>query len=169
MLWLGCSPYTRVTDDTKSFTYTHLGKYEGVLNIYNADSIVNSLPMRLNLLATDSANEFRWQIQYDTQAYRNYSLKLADSAKGEYKVDESNGIILPAYLNKRILTSYFTVAQSTLLITYDFKVYNQITFTVHAYGKTPDQFTGQENPEIDSIGLYPFIGFQEAVLRLIEN
>jgi hypothetical protein len=145
-----------------------VGRYEGVLNIYNADSIVNSLPMRLNLLPTDSANEYRWQIQYDTQTFRNYYLRLTNASTGEYEVDENNEITLTAHIHSRLLTSYFTVMQSTLLVTYDFRISDQITYSVHAYGKTPHQYTGQDNPEIDSVGLYPFIGYQEAVLKRID-
>lgn len=161
----GCSTSKNTSHrpNDPSFPKSHIGVWAGDLDIYNNDSLSQSLTMTLTIFP-DSLDHYQWHIKYDTQATRAYQLKVVNLNRGIFQIDENNGIILPALLNNQQLNSYFTVSNSTLLINTDFSQKDVITYTVFIYGKEPGSFTGQENKQVDSIATYPFLGYQKATL-----
>ncbi len=146
------------------FTTSHLGYWKGDLSIFKNDSLQQQVSMEFNILLTDTPGLYKWQIRYQGQEMRNYRLQVLDSSRGKYQIDEKNHIILPADLNNNTLQSCFSVMGNTLLIGYDFSRTDRILFTVSPFSSAAERYTGQQNTEIDSVGVYSLKGAQQAIL-----
>ena len=73
--------------------------------------------MQLIVPPTDTAGIYTWQLIYGNKGEDNrpYLLRLVDSAKGHWQVDERNGIILDQYIVGNRFTSAFTVQTTTII------------------------------------------------------
>lgn len=94
------------------FPTAWIGKWKGNMEIYMGPNKIQSLPMQLHILPTDSANIFTYRIIYgqDTvKGERPYLIRIIDAVKGQYKIDEQNSISIDASLLGNQLTSCFEV------------------------------------------------------------
>jgi len=154
----------------RSFPDEWLGVWEGTLHIYKHQKILQSIPMSLENLRTDSADIFQWVIIYGedkVNGKRDYILKTIDKAKGHYVVDEKNGILIDAYLFENKLISNFEVMGNQLTSIYERRD-DQLIFEIIVNKSTPTQVSGniktdgkEDIPEVKS---FPLIGYQKAVL-----
>ncbi len=106
---------------TASFASEWSGVWKGTVRSQIDVERFVTFEMQLTVEPID-ANKLRWQIVYDGQAgrsVREYELIAEDAAKGLYKMDEKNGIILPARLLGNRLAFHFEVQDQHLLTTYD--------------------------------------------------
>lgn len=148
----------------KQFPEDYLGVYKGVLNIDNSKG-QQKIDMEFHLKATDSVDVFTYTLVYainGTPSPRNYTLKVVDKAKGEFILDENNGIILDAKYVNNSLISVFEV-QGNLLITterfYDDYMFFEIVFS----GKDQKKTTVATEEKIEVIS-YPLTTTQTAKL-----
>ncbi len=73
--------------------------------------------MELIIAATDAPDRFTWTTIYDGppgRQERAYTLIVKDAAKGEYAIDENNGIVLQARLLDGGLYTHFMVQGSRI-------------------------------------------------------
>lgn len=145
-----------------------LGKWEGTLNIYKQQNIVQSLPMRFQCQPTDTAHVYTWYITYgkDTiQGLRPYSIREKDGVNGQFIIDEHNGILLDAFLMDDRLISRFEVGDSQLTASYQVNGDTMI-FEIIVNGKIPMAITGKnDDAQIPEVLSYKISGFQRAVLK----
>ncbi|RNC87797.1 MAG: hypothetical protein ED556_00995 [Winogradskyella sp.] len=142
-----------------------LGSYKGDLIIKNAKG-EQIIGMEFHIKATDSVGKYDYQIVYimdGNRQERNYSLITMDASKGEFVVDENNGILLSAKVYDNRLYSVFEV-QGNLLFTieefYDDHMIFQIIFS-KANEKTE---SGGEQNNVPSVFSYPISVSQRAKL-----
>ncbi|MEZ0542942.1 hypothetical protein [Fibrella arboris] len=115
-------PVAETPQPPKRFPQSHLGAWEGTLQITNPG---NRLPQTQTMrLTIDSLRgqpgRYAFQIQYGQQAVREYELVVVDAANGKYQIDEKDGIVLDATKIGDQLTSQFAVGTNLITTTYTF-------------------------------------------------
>jgi hypothetical protein len=153
-----------------SFPEEWLGIWEGTLNIYNHQNILQSIPMTLENLRTDTTDIYQWVIIYGEdkiKGKRDYILKTKDKSKGHYVVDEKNGILLDAYVLENKLISHFEVMGNQLTSIYE-RQEEKMVFEIIVNKSVPSLVSGNIKSEgqedIPEVKSYPIIGYQKAVL-----
>jgi len=155
--------------ETNSFPASWLGNWEGELNIYKENKLVQTLPMELEILEIDISDNFVWAIIYGedkTVGRRSYELEILDAEKGIYRIDEKNSIKLESYLFGNKLYCQFSVMESQLLCTYE-KVDDKMFFEIISGSIKPVSTTENDivdGEEIPSVKTFPITTIQRAVL-----
>ncbi|APY01413.1 hypothetical protein [Lacinutrix venerupis] len=148
----------------KNFPEDYFGIYKGDLHITNAKG-KQSIGMEFHLTATDSAEIYNYKIVYifnGERNDRNYTLKTVDKDKGEYIIDENNGIILGAKLVDNVLYNVFEV-QGNLLMTTEAFYNDYMTFEIVFSGKDSKTTTKATEDDTEVIS-YPITVTQKARL-----
>lgn len=149
----------------KKFPEAYFGSYKGDLLIKGAQ-IERTISMEFHMKATDSIGKYQYQLVYivdGKRQERNYNLITKDALKGEYTIDENNGIILSARQFDNRLYSFFEV-QGSLIFTLEEFYDNYMIFEVIASNKKEKvESVGAEedNPEVFA---YPVTVSQRAKL-----
>ena len=149
----------------KVFPEDYFGIYKGDLEITNAKG-KQSIGMEFHLMATDSVDTYKYKIVYifdGKRNDRNYTLKTINKEKGEFAVDENNGILLSAKYIDNTLYSVFEVQKNLLITTerfYDDKMIFEIVFS----GKNLEEKSGGLSEEIPEVISYPVTVTQKATL-----
>jgi hypothetical protein len=100
--------------------------------------------------------------------WRPYELVPVNPAKGIWKVDEKNSILLESYLYGPKLLCWFVVNNSRVLCAYEKTDDRTMLFEVYSGMETPVSTSGnskQGEEEIPEVKTYPFGVFQRAVLH----
>lgn len=148
----------------KNFPEDFLGVYKGDLEITNARG-KKSIGMEFHLTKTDSVGVFNYVLVYVIEgkpSARNYTLKTIDKEKGEYVIDENNGIVLGAKLIDNTLYNVFEVG-GNLLITTEAFYEDYMTFEIVFSGKEAKTVTKATEDETEVIS-YPVTVTQKAKL-----
>jgi hypothetical protein len=163
-------PFPKTSISRDSFPSSWFGTWEGVLNIYNAKGLSQSIPMSLELGATDTLGRCKWHIIYGAdreKGLRPYYLETIDASKGLYRNDEMNSIKMEAYLLGGKLFSTFSV-EGNLLTSMQEKVGDTMLWEI-VFGKEKEvSITGNQVVKGDSISAVktmPVIISQRAVLK----
>lgn len=149
-----------------NFPDAYLGIYKGDLTISSVRG-QQVIPMEFHLTATDSANTYNYTLVYgagEQRQERLYTLIAKNAAKGDYVVDENNGIILKAKLVDNTLYSVFEVAGNLLTTTerfYKDAMDFEITFMPTAQKET----TGEDKEGSAIVHTYPITTVQKAHLK----
>lgn len=156
------------SQEKSSFPNDFFGKYKGKLNITNANGS-QEIDMEFHLLPTDTIGRYHYTIIYKSDKInqeRKYTLIEKDKTKGQYEVDENNGILLNTMFANNALYSIFEVQGGLLTTTehffkdyMDFEIMYSVKERVEKSGNT-DEVT----PEVLS---YPVISVQKA--RLVKQ
>jgi hypothetical protein len=153
-----------------SFPYSWFGTWEGTLDIYNSKGLSQSIPMSLELGATDTIGRYKWHIIYGAdreKGLRPYYLETIDPAKGLYRNDEMNSIKMEAYLLGGKLFSTFSV-EGNLLTSMQEKVGDTMLWEI-VFGKEKEvSITGNQivkGDTISAVKTMPIIISQRAVLK----
>ena len=103
-----------------NFPQSFIGKWKGKLQWMVAGKPTQTFTMQLNVLPTDTANQYTWQIIYGDAGKDNrpYILKPIDTAKGHWIVDERDGIMLDSYVHDNSIKGAFTVQGNTIVDNY---------------------------------------------------
>jgi len=150
---------------TLNFPDDVLGNYKGDLVIKNAKG-TQTIGMEFNLHATDSTGYYTYQLVYiadGKRQERNYNLIVKDKDKGEFLIDENNGIVLGANVIDNTLYSVFEVNTSlltTIETFYDDRMEFKIIFS-NLKNKTVSERT-EDTPEVSA---YPVTVVQKATLK----
>lgn len=157
-----------------SFPAQYTGIWKGELNIYSkGKSKPLSIPMELHIQPGNTDTIWKWAILYKAankeSDVRNYSLIAKDTAKGEYLIDEHNGILLTSTLLGNTLVFRFSVTNNLLLIKYTFSN-ESIVYEVVAGKENEVEETGnQPKNDIPVVKLYPVGNYQKAILKKEKN
>lgn len=100
----------------------------------------------------------------DSWQQRNYTLLTLNKAKGEYLVDENNGILLDDKVVDNRMYALFEV-QGTLLTTFITFKEDHMIFEIAAARRENARTTYAENDERTEVISYPVSTVQRAVLK----
>ncbi|NQY04824.1 MAG: hypothetical protein HRT68_01145 [Flavobacteriaceae bacterium] len=150
----------------KVFPEDYFGIYKGNLEIVNQNGI-QTIEMEFHLVANQEAGKYEYTIVYIANGNlqeRKYNLIEKDKEKGEYVVDENNGIFLNAQWFGNTLFSMFEVQGNIITTTerfYDDKMEFEITFS----SRKKEEKSGGTSDDIPEVISYPITVFQKAVLK----
>jgi len=170
MLGICCCQVLLFAQKATNFPEDYLGSYKGPL-VMKTPSGEQTISMEFHLNATDTEERYEYQIIYINQGnrqVRSYTLIVKDELKGDYLVDEHNGIELEAKLFGNKLFSVFEVEQSLLLSTQTFfkdHMLFEILFSRSDKGIT----TGNNDATSPEVISYPLSVYQSATLEKFEN
>lgn len=160
----------------RKFPEDWLGVWQGELEIYSGQTLVQKVPMKMELLATDSSDIYIWALIYgqdEVSGRRDYRLLPVDKSRGHWMIDEQNSILLDAYIYENQLVSNFSIIDNdpkkttNLVSSYRLEGDN-LVFEVMVFTEDPIRKTGGIEINADKIPLvyaYPMKGYQRAVLK----
>ena len=99
-----------------------LGKWEGMLMIYQQGQLRDSVKVIFTIAKTDDPERWTWKKEYISEQYpmvKDYQLVLKDAEKGHYITDEGDNIQLTDYLFGNKLYSVFETGGILLTSTYE--------------------------------------------------
>ena len=145
-----------------------IGKWKGKLTWTVSGRPAKEFSMQLNILPSDTAGQYSWQIIYgdDGKDNRPYLLKQIDSSKGHWIIDEGDGIILDCYVHGNSILGAFTIKGNT--ITYHYSLKADSIFVEFIASKQAEKNTSgkgtEETPFVDS---YKISGYQQGWLMKV--
>ena len=152
-------------EDTINFPEDFFGSYRGDLVIQNARGS-QTIGMEFHINETDSIGKYQYQIVYiadGKRQERNYNLITKNEEKGEYVVDENNGILLSAKQFENRLYSVFEV-QGNLLTTIETFHEDHMIFEIIFSSKKEISASGDVNEDVPEVFSYPVTVSQRAKL-----
>jgi hypothetical protein len=151
--------------ETLDFPDNWIGRYEGLLEIFNTKGKVMEIPMVLQIDSLNNQDYYPWLLQYGEDDLRDYGLLIEDSLKGHYIIDEFNGILIDAYAMQNTLVSHFSVANSEITSIYK-KEGELIEFQIiSSVSDTLTNSRAMEGENIYEVGSFPVNAYQKAILR----
>lgn len=145
-----------------NFPGDYAGTWKGTLEIYGTSGI-RTVPMELQIAATENTSRWIWKTTYDNKDVRDYELVVVDAAKGKYQIDENNGILLDLQLFGNKSFSCFEVQGYQLYNSYTFSkdtiIFEITTSTINQAIKS-----GNGTEESPTVTSYPQTGYQKAIL-----
>lgn len=150
--------------DNGSFPESNFGIYIGMLQIQSAMG-EQRVPMEFHLKPTDTVGRYAYTLVYGTgekKQERKYYLVESNKERGEYLIDENNGILLQAQHFNNRLYSMYAVAGNILTTFITFQE-NSMLFeiTVASQEKAKDSKEESDGTEVSS---YPIFTRQHATL-----
>lgn len=118
------------------------GVWTGTMDIYSNGTLVPNGP-KVNFTVTPILKDstWTWRTNYDSPKYgvisKDYILKSKDPKKGQYILDEGDGIILDYQLSGTKMYSVFEVEDIVLAATYELRN-DQLIFEVYSSPKSQD-------------------------------
>ncbi len=146
----------------KQFPNDFVGIYKGELK-YETPNGIATIPMEFHLKKADTTKTYDYWLVYDGKP-REYSLIILNEKRGTCKVDENNGIVLPARYYENTLYSWFEVGGNKLTSRLQFEgdtLFFEIIFSALKNKTT----TGGTSKEIPKVYGYPISSVQKAVLK----
>jgi len=170
------SPLKGQGDHVKKFPEDWLGVWQGNLEIYSGQTLVQKVPMKLEHSATDSNDLYIWALIYgedEVKGRRDYRLQPVDKSKGHWVVNEQNSILLDAFIYENQLISNFGIVdedpkKSTNLMSSYRLEGNDLVFEIWVFAGDPVRKSGGIELNAEKIPLvyaYPVRGYQRAVLK----
>lgn len=151
--------------EESNFPNDFFGKYKGKLNITTANGS-QEIDMEFHLLPSDTLGKYHYTIIYKSDKInqeRKYTLLEKDKSKGQYVVDENNGILLNTTFANNALYSIFEV-QGGLLTTTEHFYENYMDFEIMYSLKEKVEKSGNTDKETPEVLSYPVISVQKAKL-----
>ncbi|WP_223032634.1 hypothetical protein [Hanstruepera marina] len=164
LLTLGCLSLSAQTE-LLQFPEDFYGIYKGDLLITNARG-KQAIQMEFHLNPTDSIGKYQYMLVYimdGNRQERHYNLLEKDVVKGEYIVDENNGIVIDAKLIDNTLFSMFEV-QGNILTTTERFYKDSMDFEITFANKAGQTKSGTEGEDATEVISYPISVLQKAHL-----
>ncbi|GAB5563678.1 MAG: hypothetical protein Wins2KO_07410 [Winogradskyella sp.] len=155
-------------NDSLQFPQDFFGIYKGKLTIVNANG-TQELDMEFHLQQTDSIGKYQYTLVYIMNGNRQerlYNLIEKDAEKGDYIVDENNGIFLDAKLIDNTLYSMFEV-QGNILTTTERFYKDHMDFEITFSSKKAKNESGTEGEDGVEVISYPITVVQKARLQRV--
>lgn len=179
LILVSCQTQSDKKDDNESskplvynFPDDWKGHWEGTLEIWTVDSVLQTVRMQLIIEGEDSIS---WNIIYgeESEDNRGYFLRQVNAKNGHYLIDEMDGIELDCYVKGNKLISGFDVQGSFLSITEEMTkegiVYEVVVYDAQNYAitsQTPSDSVKVIDPK-DLIKCYKNLSYQKALLKKI--
>ena len=163
--------WNRVDRAVSTFPQQWEGTWTGTLQIHFPGAAPREVPMRLNIQPEDS-QQWSWELIYnpgEQEDRRPYSLIPVDTVRGEWVIDEHNGIVLGGQVLGPVFVSRFEVGGQLLLARYGLEG-DQLRFGILA-GSMDGQETGGPQPDEPPLEATPMVTwygvnvYQVALLR----
>lgn len=109
-------------NDQEYFGDRCVGTWSGTMYLSNAGQLTDSLEVVLEIQPLDDSKTWKWKTSYEAKPERivkDYTLILVDAGKGQYVIDEGDGIKLDCYHYDQKLYSTFSVNESLLTAIYE--------------------------------------------------
>jgi len=148
-----------------NFPENYFGVYTGSLNI-SSERGNQQIPMEFHLNKTDTIGTYKYVLVYgenEKRQERNYFLIEKDAEKGNYVVDEDNGILLNAKVLENKLYCIFEVEQSLLTTFITFEE-DHLLFEIVYSNTSKKEMSGGQNDSIPAVISYPLHVIQKAKL-----
>jgi len=155
-------------EKTLQFPDDYFGIYKGDLKIHSVRG-TKEIGMEFHFNKTDQTDKYQYMLVYifdGKRQERKYTLLTKDAPKGQYLVDENNGILLDAQLFDNTLYFMFEV-EGTIITTTERFYENEMDFEITATNKNKKVVSGQENTEVSEVISYPITTVQKA--RLVKE
>lgn len=160
--------------ETFSFPADWVGDWAGTLNIWRPGVDTAQLfPMELHIKPTGDSSRWTWVIVYgagEQRDSREYELVATDPEKGQYVIDEKNGILLRGYQVKNGFYGIFSVQGSLIQDVYrregDALIFEIISSQLEAAIVSGDTIL-PDNDTIPPVLDYPIQVVQQAILHPI--
>ncbi|OYQ37551.1 hypothetical protein CHU92_08155 [Flavobacterium cyanobacteriorum] len=148
----------------ESYFKAYEGTWKGILEIFSPQGkVLHSVPMELHIAQTNGGR-FTWKTVYDNKDIRDYELVTVDVAKGKYRIDEKNGILIDLSLfgNKS-----FTCFETGGYLIYDLYTFNKDSIIFELTSSAPGQETisGNGTEESPKVTSRIQVSYQKAVLK----
>lgn len=159
------SLFTFSQSDSLQFPQDYFGIYKGDLKIYNAKD-EQTIKMEFHLNKTNTIGKYQYMLVYimnGNRQERNYTLIEKDIEKGQFVVDENNGILLDAKLVGHTLYFMFEV-QGNILTTTERFYNNAMDFEITFTEKSNQVESGTSGEEATKVISYPISVVQKAHL-----
>jgi hypothetical protein len=161
--------FLHAQEDTElKFPDAYFGKYKGTLHIATTNGN-QTYPMEFHLLPSDTISRYQYTIVYgegEQRQERRYTLIEKNTEKGEYIVDENNGIILDEKVIENRMYALFEV-QGTLLTTFITFEEDHLIFEIIATQTKNKNISGGQDEATPEVISYPISTVQRA--RLIKQ
>lgn len=175
LIFFGCllasSCYAQVPDSL-SFPASWSGDWAGPLEIFSGKGLIQTIAMEIEIHKLDTSTQGRYTfgLVYGSKAqdWRPYELVPVDPARGLWRDDEKNSIVLEAYQYGPKLLSWFVVQGSRVLSILEKTDPNTLVFEIVSGQETPVSTTGntrQGEEDIPEVKTYPVAVYQRAVLH----
>lgn len=151
--------------EESNFPNDFFGKYKGKLKSTTANGS-QEIDMEFHLLPSDTLGKYHYTIIYKSDKInqeRKYTLVEKDKAKGQFVVDENNGILLNTMFANNALYSIFEV-QGGLLTTTEHFFKDYMDFEIMYSLKEKVEKSGDSGEEIPEVLSYPVSSVQTARL-----
>lgn len=149
----------------KIFPDYYFGKYNGDL-IIASDNGQQKVPMEFHLLESEYEGKNDYTIIFgegENKQTRSYTLLEKNASKGNYILDENNGILLETKVITDKMFSIFEV-EGTLITTYISFGDDQLIFEVVAAQIENKTVSGELSEDIPEVFSYPVGVVQRAIL-----
>jgi len=152
-----------------NFPQSFIGKWKGKLQWMVAGKPTQTFTMQLNVLPTDTTNQYTWQIIYGDAGKDNrpYILKPIDTAKGHWIVDERDGIMLDSYVHGNSIKGAFTVQGNTIVDNYTV-VGNKMNVEFFSIKLTDKKQSGKGTEDVPFVDSYKMGSYQVGVLTKLK-
>ncbi len=158
--------------DSLSFPASWSGDWAGNLEIFNGKGLVQTVAMEMEIHKLDTSTQGRYTfgLVYGSKAqdWRPYELVPVDPARGLWRDDEKNSIVLETYQYGPKLLSWFVVQGSRVLSILEKTGPDTLVFEMVTGQETPVSTTGntrQGEEDIPEVKTYPIGVYQRAVLH----
>ncbi len=165
LLTLACFSLSAQTDSLQ-FPQDFYGIYKGDLHITNTRG-KQTIQMEFHLNPTDSIGKYQYMLVYimdGNRQERHYNLLEKDVTKGEYVVDENNGILIDAKLIDNTIFSMFEV-QGNILTTTERFYKDSMDFEITFANKAEQTKSGTAGEDATEVISYPISVLQKAYLK----
>lgn len=165
LLFFCFSGLVKAQETSLKFPEKYFGNYKGDLLINNNKG-QQTLPMEFHLFATDTIGKYGYSIIYgegEQKQERKYFLIDKNKEKGEFIVDEDNGILLHEQLFGNTLYSIFEVSGNLLTTFITFET-DHLIWEVTFSSKENKQLSKATEDNTEVIA-YPISTRQRAILK----
>jgi hypothetical protein len=143
-----------------------LGHWKGELVWQRSADSVQTVEMHLIIAPLDSAGHYSWNLVYGAEQKdnRGYTLKPVDIERGQWIVDENNGIVIDQYLIGNCFTSAFEVMGNTIVDVFELKD-DTMQVRFFSYSSQPSRVSGLGTEDIPTVNSYRMQSVQNVTLR----
>lgn len=153
---LPARPVVRPEPTGTAFPDTFVGSWTGELEV---STLPKPVGMTLDVRQIPGTPRYTWTMRYEGQPARPYELVPVDPARGQWAIDEKNGIVLDSFVAGGKLLSQFDVATNRVTSRYELTPDGQLELEMSMFSRQPLASTGH------GVETFKLVNFQRAVLH----
>lgn len=138
------------------FPDTFVGSWKGELEV---STMPKPIGMTLDVQKVPGTPRYTWTIRYEGQPARPYELVPVDPPRGQWAIDEKNGIVLDSFVANGKLLSQFDVATNRVTSRYELTPEGNLELEMSMFSRQPLASTGH------GVETFKLVNFQRAVLH----